>query len=117
MVPNVKISSSTLSERGTATLVCTPHILAGSNLEAGVTSLMRRTPEACSWRLNIFAGGYAVSDGEGLPHILTPLLMMMEMVATGPGPRLLPVSPFCTMKTVDIIISSHTLGAMVTPQV
>ena len=47
-------------------LVCTPRVLVRANLEAGVTSLMRRIPEACSWRLIIFVGGYAISDGEGL---------------------------------------------------
>jgi len=66
LVPNVKINSLTLSEGGTARLVCTPRILAGANLEVGVTTLMRRIPEACSWSLTIFVGGYAASDGEGL---------------------------------------------------
>ena len=88
MVPNVRINSLTLSEGGTARLVCTPHILAGANLEAGVTSLMRKILEACNWRLTVFVGGYAASNGEGLPQILTPLLMMMEMVATSPGQSL-----------------------------
>ena len=41
-----------------------------------------------------------MSDGEGLPQILTLLLMMMEMVATGLGPGLLSVSLFHTMRTV-----------------
>ena len=71
MVPNVRISSSTLSEGGTARLVCTLRIarlvctlriLVGASLEAGVTSLMRKILEACSWRLTFFAGGYAASD-------------------------------------------------------
>ena len=83
-------------------LVCTPRILAGASLEAEVTSLTRRIPEACSWRLTVFVEGYAVSDEEGLPRILTLLLMTKEMVATGPGPGLLPVSLFYTMKTVTI---------------
>ena len=47
--------------------VSTPRVLVRANLEAGVTSLMRRIPEACSWRLIVFAGGYATSDREGLP--------------------------------------------------
>ena len=85
MVPNVKISSSTLSEGGTARLVCTPRILVRASLEVGVTSLMKRILEACSWRLTVFAGGYAASDREGLPQILTLLLMMIEMVVTSPG--------------------------------
>ena len=100
MVPNVKISSSTLSEGGTTRLVCTPRILAGASLKAGVTSLMRRIPKACSWRLSVFAGGYAASDGEGLLQVLTLLLMTMEMVAIGLGPGLLPMSLFCMMRTV-----------------
>ena len=81
-------------------LVCTPHILAGASLEVGVTSLMRRIPKTCSWRLTVFVGGYATSNEEGLPWILTLLLMMREMVATGTSPGLLPVSLFRTMKTV-----------------
>ena len=62
MVPNVKTSSSTLSEGGTVRLVYTLRILAGVNLKAGVTSLTRRIPGACSWRLIVFAGGYAAKD-------------------------------------------------------
>ena len=100
MVPNVKISSSTLSEGGTVRLVCTPRILAGANLEAGVTSLMRKIPEACSWRLIAFARSYAASGREGLPQTLTPPLMMIEMVATGPGLGLPSVSLFRMIKTV-----------------
>ena len=45
MVPNARISSSTLSEGGTARLVCTPCILAEANLKAEVTSLMRKIPK------------------------------------------------------------------------
>ena len=100
MVPKVKISSLTMSEGGTARLVCTPCILKGASLEARVTSLMRRILEACSWRLTVFVGDYAVSDGEGLPQILTLLLMMIEMVATGLGPGLLPMSLFRTIRTI-----------------
>ena len=100
MVPNVRISSSTLGGGGTVRLVCTPRILARASLEVGVTYLTRRIPEACSWRLTAFIGGYAASDKEGLPQILTLLLMMREMVATSLGPRLFPVSLFRTMKTI-----------------
>ena len=100
MVPNVKISSSTLSKGRTARLVCTLGILAKASLEVGVTSLMKRIPEACSWRLTIFVGGYAASDGEGLIQVLTLLLMMMEMVAIGPGLGLLPISLFRMMRIV-----------------
>ena len=100
MVPNIRISSPTLSGRGIVRLVRTPRILARASLEVGVTYPMRRIPEACSWRLIVFARGYAVSDEEGLPRILTLLLMMREMVIVGPGPGLLPVSLFCMMKTI-----------------
>ena len=61
---------------------------------------MRRILEACSWRLTVFVGGYAESNGEQLPHILTLILMMMEMVAKGPSPGLLSVSHFHTIRTV-----------------
>ena len=47
-------------------VVCTPRILVGASLEAGVTSLMRRIPKACSWRLTVFVEGYVASNGEGL---------------------------------------------------
>ena len=80
--------------------MCTPSILARANLEAGVTSLMRKIPKACNWRLTVFVGGNATSDGEEFPQTLTPLLMMMEMVATGLGPGLLPVSLFRSMRTI-----------------
>ena len=81
-------------------LVCTPRILARASLEAGATSLTRRIPEACSWRLTTFIEGYTANDEEGLPRILNLLPMMREMVATGPGPGLLPMSLFRTMKTI-----------------
>ena len=84
-------------------LVCTPRILVGANLEAGVTSLMRRILEACSWRLTVFVKGYVASDEKGLPLILTLPLMMMRMIATGPDPGLLPVSLFHMM---GIVITS-----------
>ena len=41
-----------------------------------------------------------MSDGEGLPQILTPPLMIMEMVATGLSLGLFPVILFHTRKTV-----------------
>ena len=81
-------------------LVCTPRILAGVSLEAKATSLTRRIPEACSWRLTVFAEGYAASDEEELPQILTLFLTIREMVATGPGPRLILVSLFHTMTII-----------------
>ena len=99
LVPNIRISSLTLSRGGTVRLVCTPRILAGASLDEGVTSPTRRILEACSWRLIVFIEGYAVSD-EGLHQILILLLRTRGMVATSPSPRLLPVSLFRTMKTV-----------------
>ena len=99
MVPNIRISSLTLSRGGTVRLVCTPRILAGASLDEGVTSPTRRILEACSWRLIVFIEGYAVSD-EGLHQILILLLRTRGMVAISPSPRLLPVSLFRTMKTV-----------------
>ena len=80
--------------------MCTPRILAGASLEAGVTSLIRRILEACSWRLTVFVCGYAASNEEGFPQILTILLMMIEMVATSLSLGLLLVSLFSTMGTV-----------------
>ena len=100
--PNVRIDSSTLSRENTVRLVCTPRIPVGASLEGGVTSPMRRIPKACSWRLTVFAGGYAASDEEGLPQILTLPLRTMRMVATGLGLGLLPVSFFRTTKTVTM---------------
>ena len=102
MVPNVKINSSTLSEGGTGRLVCTPRILVGVNLKVEVTSLMKRILEACNWKLTACGEGCATSDGEGLFQILNLLLMMMEIVAIGPGLGHLPVSLFRTMRTVII---------------
>ena len=98
MVPNVKISSSTLSEGRTARLVCTPRILARASLEAGVTSIVGRIPEACSWRLTDFVGGYVTSDEEGPLQVLILLLIMMEIVAI--GPKLFPLSIFPMMRIV-----------------
>ena len=87
MLPNVRTSSSTLSKGETAKLVCTPRILVGASPKAGVTSLMSKIPEACSWRLIVFAGSYATSSKEGLPQTLTHPPLMMEMVAIGLGLR------------------------------
>jgi len=102
LVPNVKISSSTLSEGGTGRLVCIPRIVVGVSLEVEVTSLMKRILEACSCKLTTCGEGYAASNREGLFKILILLLMMMEIVATSPGPGLLLVSLFCTMRTIII---------------
>ena len=76
MAPNANTSSSTLSEGRTARLVCTPRILVRASLKVRVTSPLRKIPEAYSWRLTVFAGGYAT------PQILTPPSMMMKVVAT-----------------------------------
>ena len=83
-------------------LVCTPHILVGASRREGVTSPTRRTPGTCNWRLTVFVGGYAASDEEGLPQILTLLLRTREMVAIGLGLGPLPVSFFRTIKTITM---------------
>ena len=62
----------------------------------------RRTPGTCNWRLTVFVGGYAASDEEGLPQILTLLLRTREMVAIGLGLEPLPVSFFRTIKTITM---------------
>ena len=51
-------------------------------------------------RLTIFPGGYTASDREGIPQILIPPLMIMEMVAIGPSPGHLPMSLFRTGRTI-----------------
>ena len=81
-------------------LVCTPLILAGTSLEGGVTSPMRRIPEVCNWRLTVFTRDYAASDEEGLPQILSFLLRTKRMVTIGPDLGLLLVSLFHMMKIV-----------------
>ena len=83
-------------------LVCTLHILAGVSLEAGVISLMRRIPKACSWKLAIFARGYTTSDREGLPQILTFLSTMIGMEKTGLDQGLPPASLSCMIKITII---------------
>ena len=77
MVPNVRISSLTLSEGGTGRLVCIPRILVEVNLEVEVTSLMKRILRACNWKLTVYEGGYATSDVEQPLQVLAPLLMMI----------------------------------------
>ena len=57
----------------------------GANLKVGVTSLIKRILEACSWRLTVCGGGYAVSDEERLLQSLTFLLKTMGMAAIGLG--------------------------------
>ena len=85
LVPNARISSLTLSKGGTARLMCTPRILAGANLEVGITSLMKRILKACNWRLTVCKGGYAASDEERFIQALTPLLMTMGTADIGRG--------------------------------
>ena len=102
MVPNIKTSFSISSGKGTERLMCIPRILVGANLKVVVTSLMKRTLGACNWRLTVCEGGYATNDiGERL-QVLAPLLMMIMIIAIGPGPGLLPVSPFYVIKITII---------------
>ena len=107
LVPNVKTGFSTLSEERTERLVC---ILVRANLEVGITSLMKRTLGACNCRLTVYEGGCATNDREGLLQILTLLLTMIEMVATGPSPGLLPMSLFRMMRitTINVEARVHT---------
>ena len=102
MVPNVKISSSTLSKGGTGRLGCIPRILEEVNLMVEVTSLMKRILRACNWKLTVYEGGYATSDVEQPLQVLVPLLMMIVILAIGPSPRLLPMSPFRVIRIIII---------------
>ena len=90
--------------------MCTPGILVGVSLEVGVTSLIERILKACSWRLTVYRGGCTAKDREGLLQILTLLLTMIEMVATGPSPGLLLVSLFRMMRitTINVEARVHT---------
>ena len=108
MVLNIKANFSILNEGEIGRLVCIPHILVGANLKAGVTSLIRKIQEACSWRLIVYAGSYAMSNEEGLPQILTLLPMMIGMAVTSPGQGLPSVSLSCMMK---VTIMSTKIGA------
>ena len=100
MAFNVRTNFSTLNEGGIARLVCIARILARASPKVGVTFLMRRILEACSWRLTTFAEGYAASDEEGFPQILTLPLRTRRMVTTGLGLGLLPTSLFRVTKTI-----------------
>ena len=102
MVPNVRISSSTLSKGGTGRLGCIPRILEEVNLKVEVTSLMKRILKACNWKLTVYEGGYATSDVEQPLQVLAPLLMMIVTIVIGPGPRLLPLIPFHVIRITII---------------
>ena len=102
MVPNVKISSSTLSGGGTGSLACIPRTLGEVSLEVDVTSCMKRILGACNWRLIVYEGGYVASDVGHPLQVLAPLLMMIVILAIGPGPRLLLVSPFRVIRIIII---------------
>ena len=79
-----------------------PHILVGANLKMGVTSLMKRILDACNWKLTICKGDYAASDVEELLQVLTLLLMMIEIIATGLGQGLLSANLFHVMRITII---------------
>ena len=55
---------------------------------------MERILGTCSWRLTIYRGSYAVSDGEGLLQVQNLLLKMIGITAIGLGQGLPPVSLF-----------------------
>ena len=65
---------------------------------------MKRTLEACSWRLIAYTGGCAVNDREGLLQIPTLLLIKIGMVATSPSLGLLPVNLFRTRRNPVISV-------------
>ena len=73
-----------MSEEGFGRLVCIPPILVRASHEVGVTSLIRRIPKPCNWRLIVYEGDCAVNDEDELLPILTSLLMNIEMAVTGP---------------------------------
>ena len=81
MVPNVRTYSSSLSESGIESLVCIPRTLGEVSLEVEVTSFMKRTLGACNWRLTVYEEGYAMSDIEQPLQVLTPLLVMIVILA------------------------------------
>ena len=87
--------------------MCTLPILVEVNLEVGVTFLMRRIPEPCSWRLIVYEEGSAMNNGEGPLQTLT-FLLMIGMAITDPGQRFLPVNLSHAMGTT---IMSAEIGA------
>ena len=98
MVPSAKIISSTLNVGEIVKLVYILLKLARASLEVGVTSLMKRILEACSWKLTVCGGGYTTSNEERLLQALTLLLMTMGMAAIGSGQGLPPVSHFLIIR-------------------
>ena len=102
MVPNIRISSSTLSKGRTKRLACIPHTLEKVSLEVEVTSLMKRILGVCNWRLTVYEEGYTVSNVGKPFQVLTPLLKMIMIIIIAPSPRLLPVSPFRVIRIVII---------------
>ena len=102
MVSNVRISSSTLSRERTGSLTCIQRTLGEVNLEVEVTFRMKRTLGACNWRLTICEGCYAVSDVEQPLQVLTPLLVVIVILAIDQGPGLLLVSTSGVIRIVII---------------
>ena len=102
MAPNVRISSSTLSEGGTERLACIPHTLEEVSLEVEVISLMKRILGVCNWRLTVYEEGYTVSNVGKPLQVLTPLLKMIMIIVIAPSPRLLPGSPFRVIRIIII---------------
>ena len=72
------------------------------SLKVKVTSLKKRILGSRNWRLIVCTEGYVVSDVEEPLQALTPLLTTIVIIATVPGPRLLPVSPFRVIRIVII---------------
>ena len=82
--------------------MCIPRTLGEVSLEVEVTSLMKRILGVCNWRLIICEEGYAVRDVGQPLQVLTPLLVMIVILAIIQGPGLLPVSLFLVIKIVII---------------
>ena len=99
LVPNIRISSSTLSEGGTESLACIPRTLGEVSLKVEVTPLMKRILGACNWRLPIYERAYAA---EQPLQVMDPLLMMIVILAIGRGPGLLLANSFHVIKIIII---------------
>ena len=102
MISDIKINSLTLSRGETGSLACIPRTLGEVSLEVKVTSRMKKILGACNWRLIVYEGGYAASDVEQPLQVLTPLLVMIVILAISQGPELLLVYPFRVIRIVII---------------
>ena len=104
LFPSTKIISSTLNVGEIMKSMYILLKLVGASLEVRATSLMKRILEAYSWRLIVYEGGYAASNGERLLQDLIPLRMMMGMATIGLGQGLPPVNLFRMMRVTIISV-------------